>query len=216
MGLAVIMIIGSAVLYWFLSRQQAREAAVRTALETGGAETEATVTRRWESEEKDHTPMIAYTFPANGRVYHGSSSTPRARWRNLPAGSALLVRYLPDRPQVNHPSDWEVHVTPAYLPALTSGLIGLTSLLLIWLTRRDTELLAEGRVAPAIVTGSVRGKHGFAAKYEFRLPDGTTRKGRGGQMRVAPEVGEAITVLYDDDHPRRNAPYPLELAQLDR
>jgi hypothetical protein len=53
-------------------------------------------------------------------------------------------------------------------------------------------------------------------KYEFPLMDGGVGKGRGGPTRKPPAIGSTITVVYDRDNPKRNAPYPFELARVVR
>lgn len=213
-ALSLLMFVGAGVMYWFLSRQGAREAAERAALDAGSVETEATVTRHWRAGGKSDTPMITYEFQYQGHVYHGRSSAPGREWRNLGVGSAIPIRFVPGQPEVNHPSAWAVHVMPAWLPLLMAGIFALTGFLPRFLTRRQAMLLRDGRAAPARVTAHVRIKGGYATRYEFRLPDGTVRRGRGGKGYHPPEIGSIIPVLFDPEHPRRNAPYPLELVRV--
>src|SRR5512142_371933 len=139
--LSLVMFLGAGVLYWFMSRQAAREAAERAALDAGSIEMQATVTRRWRTGGKSDTRMIAYEFQYQGRVYHGRSSAPRNEWQNLDVGSTLPIRFVPDSPEVNHPSAWAMRVMPPYLSALVAGIFALTGFLPMFMTRRQTALL---------------------------------------------------------------------------
>lgn len=212
--LSFLMFAGGIAIYVFLSRQLARESAERAALDAGSIEVQATITRHWRADDKDHTPMIAYQFEHQGHLYHGTSSTPDKRWENLDVGSPISIRFVPDRPEVSHPSDWQVEVMPRWMPAGMGALLAVFGLLPRLLIRRQRGLLRDGRAAPARVTGHRRIKQGYALLYEFALPEGGTRKGRGGQTRHPPEVGSVITILYDPENPKRNAPYPLEMVRL--
>jgi hypothetical protein len=214
--LSLLMLLGAATMFVFLSRQGQREAAERAALDVGSVETQATVTRHWRTGGKSDTPKVAYEFEYQGRKYHGSSSAPRAQWRDLTVGSPIGVRFLPTNPELNHPSGWTIHVIAPWMPPLMSSIFAITALLPLWITRRDSRLLRDGRAAPARVTGARRTKGGYAVLYEFRLPDGSVRRGRSGPTRKPPDTGDVITILYDPESPRRNAAYPLRLARVER
>src|SRR5205823_4234417 len=139
-----------------------------------------------------------------GRTYPGSSSAPRRIWDSLSVGSPIAVRFVPAAPEINHPSEWPGSVKPAWVPGVAAGTLAGSGMLLIFLLRRETKLLSEGRPAPARVTGQTRVKGGRLVKYEFPLPGGGVGKGRGGKSRTPPPVGAIITILYHPDNPRRN------------
>jgi hypothetical protein len=92
----------------------------------------------------------------------------------------------------------------------------VSGLVLLFIIRKQTGLLRDGAAAAGFVTGHRRVKGGRILLYEFRLPDGTQVKGRGGQSRTPPEIGSIVTVLYNPERPRSNAPYPLDAVRLDR
>jgi hypothetical protein len=214
--LSLVMFAGAGVLYWFMSRQAAREEALRASLDRNSIETLARVTRHWRTGDKNQTPMLAYEFTYQDRVYHGRSSAPRQQWKVLDVGSALPIRFSPETPEVNHPSGWAVRVMSPYFPLLVAGLFGLAGFLPVAIKRRQTLLLRDGRAAPARVTSLARTKGGYAVRYEYRLPDGTLRTGRGGPTRTPPEVGTIIPVLFDPERPKRSASYPLDLVRVER
>jgi hypothetical protein len=45
--------------------------------------------------------------------------------------------------------------------------------------------------------------------FDFKLLSGAAAAGSAGPVKEPPAVGAALTVLYDPDNPRRNAPYPF-------
>ena len=77
-------------------------------------------------------------------------------------------------------------------------------------------LLSEGRPSPALVTRHTQVKGGKMMTYEFPLHGGGVGKGRGGTSRKPPAIGSAITIVYDRENPRRNAPYPLQMVKVVR
>jgi len=215
-GVDVFLLAGGLVLGAFLSRQMTQQTAQRSALDASHVETHATVTRHWRSGDKSDTPMVAYRFEYDGRIYHGSTSAPQQEWKDLEVGSPIAVQFVPANPMVNHPSAWNMQVMPKWAPWITPAPLLAAGLLPIFIVQRDKRLLRDGRAAPARVTGHRRVKGGVALLYEFPLPDGKVQKGRGGQTRTPPEVGSIVTVIYDSENPKRNSPYPLELARVER
>ena len=157
--------------------------------------------------------MASYDFSYNGQHFRGSVRTPENIWRTLAPGSKIPVRFLPDQPNINHPSDWAMDVLPtAFPPALAAGLAVIPALM--WfMSRRLRVLLVEGLPAPGIVTKVSRTKDRWAVGYQFRQRNGALGKGRG-HLRLKPEVGASICVVYHPDNPRRNHLYPLEFYKV--
>ncbi len=214
--LSALMALGGIAAAVGFSRMAARQERERDSLRGAGVEVQAVVTRHWRTGGKSDTRKIAYDFEYQGRTYHGSSEAPRSIWPSLAVGSAIAVRFVPTNPDLNHPSDWEVNVIPKFVPgAMSAFLIGLGTLL-VFLIRRQSQLLSDGRPAPARVTGHFRVKQGYMLKYEFRTLSGEVVKGRGGARRKPLPAGSIVCVVYDSDNPRRNALYPFELVRLAR
>jgi hypothetical protein len=215
-GLMLFLLAGGIGLNVFLSRQLTKQTAQRSALDGSHSETQATVTRHWRTGDKEDTPMVAYRFEYDGRIYHGSTSAPGKEWKDLEVGSPIAVRFVPANPLVNHPSAWDMQVMPKWAPWSVSAVLVAIAFLPISLVQRDKRLLRDGRASPARVTGHRRGKGDVTLLYDFPLPNGEVAKGRGGQTRTPLGVGSIITVLYDSENPKRNAPYPLKTTRVER
>ena len=214
--MVVLFFLGAIAAGLGLSSISARQAGEKQVLSQSGVEAQGTVTRHWRTREKDPQDKITYEFRHEGRIYHGSTKTPRRIWQRLEVGSTLAIRFVPSNPEVNHPSEWEMDVMPAFVPGLLALVLAGIAMMLLWMLRRQMQLLADGRPGPAIVIGHKRVKGGKVLRYEFPLMDGNVGKGRGGQTRKPPEVGSVITVVYDRDNPKRNAPYPFDLVRVVR
>jgi hypothetical protein len=97
---------------------------------------------------------------------------------------------------------------------LTGGILCAIGALFPLIVRGERRLLAEGRVAPGMVTRLSRSQHGCVVHYEFALPGGGFGKGRSGPNHKPPAVGDVVPILYDAEHPRRNRLYPLSMVKL--
>jgi hypothetical protein len=205
--------IGSAI---GLSRVAARQASESEAIRNG-IETRAVVTRHWRTSGEDSKRRIAYEFEHQGRRYARSINTPRAIWARLEVGSTVPVRFVPERPELNHPVEWRTSDMPWFIPGLTAAGLVAVGILLIWLIRRQIALLSDGRAAAAVVTAHKRGQHGSKSiVYEFPLYGGGVGKGNGGESRKPPPIGSTLTVVYDRERPGRNAIYPMSMVRVVR
>jgi hypothetical protein len=213
---ACLLLLGAIAAAIGLSRKSARDAANRQELEASGIETQAVVTRHWRTGGKEDQRRLTYEFAYDGRSYRASVNAPRKFWDVLPVGSPVRVRFVPARPELSHPIDWRLDVMPSWVPAIVAVGLVFPGLLLLFMIRRQMQLLSDGRAAPGIVTGHRRVKGGQVLKYEFPLLSGGIGKGRGGQSRRPPAVGSTIAVVYDRDNPKRNAPYPFDMVRIVR
>jgi hypothetical protein len=217
-GIALLVVAGSMLLGAVAAgiglntsaRQQAKDHRL---LEEQGVITDAQITRLWRSGGEDRQYWVAYRFTAQERAYDMRKKVPTRIWQKLTTGSSLPVRFLPSDPKVNHPNGWNDIPTPVWVPYLVSGALAAIASVLTILLRIQMRLLTEGRPAPGIVTGLRRTRDGTVIRYEFKLLNGATAKGRG-QSRRPPAIGSPICVLYDPENPCRNAPYPLKLVKL--
>lgn len=215
--LAACLFLGAIASAVFLSREATKQAAKTRSLRESGTVVQGSVTRHWRTGGKEAERRIAYEFEYEGRVYRASSRTPKAIWARLAVGSPIDVRFVPGRPELNHPAEWQDGDLPPWLaPAVAAMLVGL-GILVIWLIRRQIRLLSDGRPAPAVVVGHRRTQHGQKIlKYEFPLVEGGIGKGSGHPSRKPLAVGSILCVLYDRDNPKRNAPYPFEMVRVVR
>jgi hypothetical protein len=214
--LAALLLIGAIAAATALSRARARQASQNAVLREAGAEVEATVTRHWSTGDKNDTPKVAYEFQYGAQTYHGSSDAPRSIWRTLAVGSPIAVRFVPTRPELNHPAGWEGNIMPKFVPFLMAGMLVAPGLIIVHAIRRQMSLLSEGRPALARVIGYRRTQHGKIVKYEFATLNGGIAKGRTGPRHKAPPVGSTLCIVYDRENPKRNQPYPFVLVQVDR
>ncbi|MBP9063108.1 MAG: hypothetical protein KBF81_04945 [Aquabacterium sp.] len=135
-------------------------------------------------------------------------------WRQLQLGEEWKIRYVPADPRVHHPVHMTPSVTPAFVPYLVGGLCLLGGLLIWAVLRRESRLLAEGRIAPAVVTKVTDTKsEASIMHYEFPLFSGGVGNGRAMTKSKTTHVGEHVCVVYLPDEPRRNALYPLTLVK---
>jgi hypothetical protein len=215
--MSALMFLGAIAAQVFLSRQAASQAEQTRELRAGGVVVKATVTRHWRTSGKDSERRIAYEFQYEGSIYRSSVKAPKSIWARLDVGSPIDVRFLPGRPERNHPADWEKSDMPFWLPPALAVLLVALGVLFAFVVRRQIRLLSEGRAAPAMVIGYRNSQHGQKAlKYEFPLVEGGVGKGSGHPTRKPVAVGSTITVIYDRDNPKRNSPYPMEMVRVVR
>lgn len=213
---AYLLVAGAVAAAYGLTRLSTRQAADSRELRAAGIEGQAVVTRHFRSGDKNEQRRINYEFQYEGHTYRNTANTPAKIWSTLIVGSIIPVRFVPGRPELNHPADWQRDDLPAWVAGLVALGLTIPGLLLLYMIRRQRELLAEGRPAPAVVTGHRSVKGGKRVKYEFALLGGGIGKGGGGNSRKPPAVGSTITVIYDRDNPKRNAPYPFEMVRVVR
>lgn len=211
-GCLILGGVGAAISLERVANQQSDE---QNLLSEQGKDSEATVTRVWRTRDKESRPMVAYQFEAEGRAYHRSVRAPLAVWKKLAAGSPLAVRFLPSDPARSHPREWAESTIPLWLSLLIGSILAAIGAGLVFVLRRQLALLSEGRPAPAVVTRYSYAQHGQKnIHYEFPLLSGGLAKGKRGPTRRLPAIGATLCVIYDRENPRRNAPYPLEMAKL--
>lgn len=215
-GLSIVFLLLGPGLALFINNQIQRDKERDHLLAEQGATATATVVRVWRDSDKEGTHMVSYRFTAGDREITGKSKLYRAAWNNLRAGDPLAIRYLPLRPQVNHPAQRTPGPPPDWFPWLMV-LMFIWPPFLFWaMIRRQSQLLAEGRPAPATVTQIRRAKE-YIAYYEFPLLSGQIMKGRSQvNRRRAPQPGDQTCILYMPDNPKRSALYPLQLVKLQK
>ena len=214
--LAVGLILGAIASIVLLSREASRQAGDADRLFTKGRVAEGSVTRHWKSGGEGSNRRIAYEFQHDGRTYAGAAKTPKRIWATFAVGSPVDVRFLPENPERNHPAGWRPGRLPLWLPPGLAALLVAVAFLLVWMVRRQTQLLSDGRAARARVVKHTAGEGGKSYTYEVPVLGGGTMKGRAGEVRKPPAIGSAICVIYDRDNPGRNSPYPLCLVRVVR
>ena len=112
-------------------------------------------------------------------------------------------------------SDGPVELKPATVVPLGCGVLAIA---LIFLVRRQSNLLAFGRPAMATVTKveTSRSDKGYRmVHYEWTTLSGATRTGKyhHGKKGV-PALGEVIPLVYDRDNTFRHSRYPMLFVRI--
>jgi hypothetical protein len=181
---------------WF-QVNQTRDALRRESSEAAGVVTQIKYGKR---------NRVYYTFVVDGRSFTGHSPIQRKISDTLQESDPLSIRYLPSNPAVNHPAVWEDS------ESIWPGILFLTLLLasvfmFLKMLRKDRLLVAKGLPAVALITKCSSTRSGFLLKYDFRAADGMVITGSGGNG-TCPEIGANICVLYLQQNPSCNQPYP--------
>jgi len=203
----------------FMVRMATAQRVERQRLADDGAKIAGVVTRLWRTSSKNSQQWsVAYQFDVEGRTYTGQSKIPRAWSQTLRVDGAVPVRFVVGDPSVNLPAGLTPQVLPPWVPYLVAAALLGSGLALVVGLRRERALLADGRVAGAVVTKHItqRTQHGSyrTMRYEFQVLSGATVGGAGAPSRKPPAIGSVICVLYDPDRPSRNKPYPLPHVRL--
>jgi hypothetical protein len=212
---AALLFAGAVVAFVLLSLEAGREADARRALVEEGVTIAGEVTRLWTSG--DDRRRVNYQFIADGRPYDGRTRVSTERRRTLNVGSQVTVRYVPRDPTINDLGGVPGSGMPLVLPYAIASLLAAGGAICLVVIRRQRRLLADGRAAPALVTGHVRHRtsHGGthrAIAYDFPLLSGGVASGRSNTTRKPPAIGSVICVIYDPELPQRNSIYPMSLV----
>jgi len=139
---------------------------------------------------------------------------PSGIWNGLKDGQHLNIRFVPADPSRNRPADWDADRLPGWVSFIVMAGMLIPASLLFTALRKSRNLLTDGRPVPAVVKAHSNAKGGKRARYEFRAPDGATVTGQSDPDRHPVPVGDIICVLYDEENPKRNAAYPLQLHRI--
>lgn len=194
-----------------------REAEEARLLEAEGVEAPGWITRLWRGSGDSKQPYVAYEFEAGGKKYTGRSKVRLSAWRMLQLGGEWRIRYARSNPRIHHPAHMEPSQTPLFVPYLVGGLCLAIALVPAALLRREKYLLAEGRLAPGVITEvkDKRTQHGerHVATFEFPLLSGGVGKGHTMPQKKDYIVGQRVCVVYLPDEPKRNALFPMSLVK---
>ena len=211
--LTIGMVVGGIVLGIKTGERFTSETENRRLLEEQGREAEGSIIRLWVTSDKNRTHKVSYRFSTGQQVIDGQANAPRRIWEGLSEGSPLRIRYATSDPKINHPVGWDKDIPPQWIAWMLPVTFSAVTLFLIWSLRRQKRLLEDGRAAPGVITKVRRVKGGLRVRYDFLLQGGMKEQGSGMARRGRPEVGELVTVIYDPDEPKRNAPYPFDMVR---
>ncbi len=213
---AALLFVGSIVGGAWMTRVANTQAANRSALLSRGVTTTGLVARLWS--DGDDRRRVRYQVVLDGRRYERESHVTNEQRRTLTVGAPIDVRYLPNNPAVNDLAGSTRSGIPIAVPYLLGGGLVILGLLCVAALNREQQLLSEGRLAPATVTGTKtrHSSHGGthrSVRYEFKLLSGAMARGRAPASGKLPAIGSTIYVIYDPERPGRSATYPLSLVR---
>jgi hypothetical protein len=196
-------------------REAQRQEGSRRALVADGVMTTGEVTRLWPSG--DNGRRVAYRFEVGEQLYAGDIRVSASRRASLEVGSPLSVRYVPANPRVNDLGGEPRIGLPLWLPSVVATILAAAGVLCLLTLNRQRQLLADGRLAQAVVLKHERhhSSHGTqrSMTFEFPLLSGAVASGKTGTSSKPPAVGSVIWVVYDPDQPSRNMVYPPALVR---
>jgi len=216
---AVVMLLGGMVAGFFLDRASRRQNTEARLLADQGVRTTAQIARVWrtggngKNRNAEARNRLTYTFEHAGQRYSHSTQAPYEIWRHLQAGQSLEVKYVAERPEISHPVDWGGRPLAPWAAYLVGGLLMMMAPLFLLPLRYQYLLLAEGKPAPGRITEIKKTDKTMLVKFEFRLLNGATARGK---TNVGKAPKEPLCVLYEPDNPRRAALYPMSLVKLDK
>ena len=198
----------------------AQQVQHKVELRRGGSETVGEVTRTRNGKRAD---IVYYTFTVSGIPFMGKAEVPGFLRHDLRETNLLVIRYLLENPDVNHPAAWEwslvywqsQRLDLLHLPDFSSELLWLSASLIsaaigmIFLLglRKQRRLLTVGAPTTAVVTKCSRGTRGSCfVEYKFRTKEGRVMTGSCSDSRK--EIGTTFCVLYLPQNPKRNMMYP--------
>lgn len=215
---AILLCLAAPAIGVLLERQNRMDRIERDALLQSGVVTNGVVMRLKRDSKESSRATVYYEFAADGRAFEAHARIPMSRWKTLRAGGAVPIRYATADPHWSIPDGVEPRVQPAALPYLVSPLPLVIALICFLALREQRRLLSDGRAALAVIktTKKRRTQHGsyWQVVYEFPLMNGSAQTGSVQAAGKALDVGTSIAVVYDDEHPRRNRPYPLSLVRV--
>ena len=183
-------------------------------LQREGVNTKAEVVKKWlDPRRRGQTRRyVLYRFEANGRSYERRAMLSSGAFQSVQVGDFVPVRYVassPEQSRLPQESDpwlplWGALLVPVFFFSLMA-LIG-------WFVLLQRRLLRWGQLTGALVTDISQMYGNQHVAYQFLDPTGNPVSGTGTtESKVS---GEIVTVLFDPNKPRRNAPYPPALVRL--
>ena len=188
LAVALILFAGAITSYVVLSRESARQAGERRLLVTEGVPARGIVARLWTND--DNRRRVEYQFEVGAGSYVGRANVSDAVRRTLRVGTSITVRYVPTNPRLNDLGGSRRSGIPAAIAPIVGVLMTLAGGLCLYGIERQRRLLMDGRLAPAVVTGQRKQKHGHGGSqtvidFEFQVLSGAIRRGSARCRRAS-------------------------------
>lgn len=213
-GFIVLFLAGAGAFAVFGVTAMERERQRAELLGREGVSGAATVVRKWSTSGKSTSYYVQYSYEVGDKLFHRRARISAGAWRRLHPGSQVAMRYAPSDPEVSR-LDLESSA-PSWLVLFPAVIFVVVIVLLPLPILTQRKLLQSGNPTGAIVTRVVPVKNGQSVRYQFLDMAGNEVAGSSMAAKAgAPEPGQAVTVLYDPDRPRRNTLYPPQMVRLD-
>lgn len=193
-----------------MERQKLREDLLRSE----SVPAVGTITRMWTTKDKSSTTYHAvYAYDVLHKHYQAEAQVTKRAYSFLGVEHSVSLRYAASRPDLSL-IEGEI-VTPAWLVLLVFvPLIGV-GIAMTTVVLRQKKLLETGQAAGAIVTRSSPTKGGRQVTYQFLDSDGNAVSGSVTvKSSAAPDVGKAVTILYDPSNSKRSLLYPSQYVRI--
>jgi hypothetical protein len=196
------------------------DAAMSQRLAAEGRQTEAVVTKIEQKSADGNRRFLYYRYSVDGREFTGVTRLFKGDRTRFSIGSTISIRYLPGNPRAKWVRGYEPNAVPLWLAPVMLVALLLSAVPLGWLLRRQRRLLAYGRTALArvLTTEKIRGRGEatWRVHYDWQLLSGAVQRGKYEATKTPPQPGTLIPIVYDREHPRRHARYPLSLVRITR
>lgn len=221
LAMAVLLGFGGLLLAAWLYVAAERDVTLRREVATNSVSTVAEVTSVQRRRGDDGKTDVNYRYSAEGREYIGRARLSRRQGARFQPGAQIPVRFLASAPERSWLPGHEPRGVEFWLVPLAAVPLCAAATLLALLLRREHRLLAYGRPALAQVTGAKKFSRahdhgqGYHVAFEFQLLSGARRTGSFDVRKSPPAAGSAAVIVYDPEHPQRNARYPLAMVRTE-
>ena len=174
--------------------------------------------RRRGGDDDDRVTAY-YRYAARGRELTGQTTLRRDERDKYQVGLPVGVWYLPTEPEASWLDGYAPRPEPFWPATVVPLGCGVSGMALILAVRRQSNLLANGRPAMAIVTKVEKKKTDkgtcWRVHYEWTTMSGATRRGKyNHEKKQMPAVGSLIPIVYDRDDTFRHGRYPMSFVRV--
>jgi hypothetical protein len=129
-------------------------------------------------------------------------------------GNPVTLRFLPSQPQISRLANEQE--PPTFKFILFVPFFNLISFGFVFgQIKKHQNLLRSGDAAAASVEKVARQKNGYLIFYRFQDQMGQTIQGKASvPMKLPPNIGSTVTVLYLPNQPSQNVIYPPMMAEI--
>ena len=209
----------------FLCYLADRDLGDMNALKAHGRTTLAHVTGKHITQGKSISYSLEYDFKVDGDWVYGDKNVSEDVYADTRPGVALLVTYLPSRPEtyaLGAMTQGRVEAQQSRWLWGDSGALVFFGLLLIGAEvtfRRHLSLLRDGSVAAGIIIERSAGasQKEFCVTYQFLAEGRFAVESKSHSTKLSctqsfyeqTEMGQGLTILYSPAHPSQNIPYRM-------